>query len=130
MRRSAVLALVLFGCGGSDSPSNLLPGFNPPPPPANGVQYIMPIVHNLAPGSDNEMCTWIGDKLDHDIDIKTIQGYQTAGGHHIILYATTQPQPAGTTRPCLGTDTVTFRFAAGSGGEGTGAINTAPGNLV
>ena len=100
------------------------------PAPTNGYQLIMPIAQALAPGADNELCTWTDLITDHDIDIRTVQGYQTVGGHHIVLFSTTKMQPPGTTRTCSDDDMATFRFAAGAGGEGQTAKNTAPDGLV
>lgn len=120
----------LTACGTDSSGPELLPGFEPGPPPQNGMQIILPIVRGLAPGSDNEMCTWTDKILDHDIDAKTLTAIQSAGAHHISVYTTTTKQPPGTTRTCTDDDMATFRFSAGSGGEGTGLVNEAPGDLV
>src|SRR5262249_26164287 len=62
--------------------------------------------------------------------IKGVQGIQSQGGHHVVVYSTTIKQPAGTSRVCTDADMTSFRFSAGAGGEGQGAINMAPANLV
>jgi hypothetical protein len=100
------------------------------PKPDNGYQLIMPIQKDLPPGTDDEVCTWTDLVIDHDVDIRAVQGYQTVGGHHVILFSTQKMQAPGTTRTCSDDDMATFRFAAGAGGEGQLAKNEAPGNLV
>ena len=98
--------------------------------PANGYQVIMPIVKDLQPGADNEICTWTDLVVDHDVDLRAVQAFQTTGGHHVVLYTTAKQQPPGTTRTCTDDDMTTFRFSAASGGEGQIGKNEAPGNLV
>jgi hypothetical protein len=133
MRTLALLTAITLGCGGTDGTGTgpqLLSGFHPPAPPANGFQIVLPIQRGVQPGADMEMCTWTDRIAAQDMDIKTVEGFQTETGHHVILYAASIPSPAGTRRECSGTDTIDLRFAAGSGGEGTSGPNTAPGNLV
>jgi hypothetical protein len=98
--------------------------------PANGYQIILPEVKNLAPGSDNEFCTWTDLIVNHDVSMRAVQAFQTLTGHHVIMYTTSKLQPPGTTRLCTDDDMATFRFGAGAGGEGMGGKNEAPGNLV
>ena len=131
MRKTLIIALLICGCSddGKKGPE-LLPGFTPPPAPTNGFQIILPIQRNIQPGSDNEICTWTDVIAKEDMDIKTVEAFQSETGHHVVIYSTSSPQPAWTTHDCSGADTVNFRFAAGSGGEGQGMRNTAPGNLV
>ncbi len=121
------------GCGtdsppGQDGPE-LLPNLTVPPKPENGLQVITPIVHDLAPGSDHEICTWsdaiVGDTA---IDVKSTIGFQTEPGHHIVVYYTMAPQPAGLQRECTDSDMVAFRIVTGNGKEGE--PYEAPGNLV
>ncbi len=100
------------------------------PKPANGYQIVLPIVKYLAPGTDNEVCTWTDLIVDHDVDIASAEGYQTVTGHHVILFSTTKMQPPGTTRTCTDDDMATFRFAVGAGGEGSTPKVTAPAGLV
>ena len=134
MRRSLVLLMLLGGCSNSSSQPTveMLPDLKSilDAKPANGYQIILPITKDLQPGTDNEVCTWTDLVVDHDVDIRAVQGYQTVTGHHVILFSTTKTQPPGTTRTCSDDDMATFRFAAGAGGEGQTARNEAPGNLV
>ena len=134
MRRIALfLVVAAAGCGAAATTtanSDLLEGFSPPAPPANARQVILPIVRNLMPGSDNELCTWTDMIADKDLDVKAVEGFQSLTGHHVVLYATKVMQPVGTTRVCTDEDMATFRFAAGAGGEGQAGKNEAPGNLT
>jgi len=134
MRRTLILLSLVAGCS-SSAPQ---PGVEMLPElkavleakPANGYQVILPVVKDLQPGADNEICTWTDIVVDHDIDMRAVQAFQTTGGHHVVLYTTTKVQPAGTTRVCTDDDMTTFRFSAGSGGEGQYGKNEAPGDLV
>jgi hypothetical protein len=134
MRRSLLIFSLLAGCSQSaPKPSvEMLPELTAilEPKPANGYQIIMPIVKDLQPGADNEVCTWTDIIPTNDVDLRAVQAFQTTGGHHVVLYTTTKVQPPGTTRTCTDDDMVTFRFSAGSGGEGQVGKNEAPGNLV
>jgi hypothetical protein len=132
-RRALLIACVAAGCGNAQPPptnGQFLAGFTPPDAPQNGFQIVLPIVHDLQPGSDTEMCTWTNMIADKEIDVKAVQAYQSLTGHHVVLYTTKVQQPAGTTRVCTDDDMATFRFAAGAGGEGQAGLNQAPGDLV
>jgi len=131
MRRTLLLLTLLAGC--SKAPANTtptLPDLVVDPKPTNGYQIILPIVQAIQPGQDTEYCTWTDLVLDHDVDIRAIEGYQTLGGHHVALFSTETKQPAWTTRKCTDDDMATFRFSAASGAEGQDGKNEAPGNLV
>ncbi len=131
MTRNLVIASVLVaaGCTGSGSPAN--PNLiDPGPVPVNGMQIILPVIKDIQPGTDNELCTWTDTIVDKDLWVKSVQGIQSAAGHHIVLYKTKTYQPGGTTRKCTDEDTATLRFVAGAGGEGVKEVNEAPGNLA
>ena len=134
MRRTLLVVALVAGCHSSSSTPSvpMLPELKSilEPKPANGYQILLPIATALAPGADNELCTWTDVVIDHDVDIRSVQGFQTSGGHHVILFSTSKTQPPGTTRTCSDDDMATFRFAAGAGGEGQTSKNEAPGNLV
>lgn len=116
--------------GGTTTP--LMNGFDPGPAPdaSKGFQLIMPIVNDIAAGQSYEYCTWTDKTLDHDVWVKETDGFQTDSGHHIIVYYTMTPQPAGQQRICADSDMAGFRFAAASGGEGVSEQNRLPGNLA
>jgi hypothetical protein len=132
MRRYALVLTVVAGC--STAPSgpkvDTLPDLVLEAKPDNGYQVILPIVRALVPGADTEYCTWTDVVADHDIDVRAVQAFQTVGGHHVVLYTTSKVEAPGTTRICTDDDMSTFRFSAGSGGEGQYGKNEAPGNLV
>jgi hypothetical protein len=133
MRRIPVCLTLLAGCSSSSPPAvEELPELKTvlEAKPANGYQVVLPIVRALQPGADTEMCTWTDLIVDHDVDVRAVQAFQTTGGHHVVLYTTTKTQPAGTTRVCSDDDMATFRFSAGSGGEGQYGKNEAPADLV
>jgi copper type II ascorbate-dependent monooxygenase-like protein len=134
MRRSLLLLSLVVGC--SSAPKSTTADVMPElkaildPKPDNGYQIILPITKDLQPGTDNEVCTWTDLIVDHDVDIRAVEGYQTLTGHHVVLFSTSKTQPPGTTRTCSDDDMATFRFSAGAGGEGQTPKNEAPGNLV
>ncbi len=132
MRRlSYAMFLCAIGCQAPVATGpELLPGFQPPAAPENGMQIIIPIMHDIAPGSDNEVCTWTDVIADHDMSVRAVQGFQTETGHHVVVYKTKSYEPAGTRRTCTGDDLTTVRFVAGAGGEGVYDKNEAPGNLA
>jgi len=130
---AGVLGLSLAGCGTDDDGTvdgqEVLPNLVVPEKPENGMRVITPIVRGIEPGSDNEICTWT-DKIvgPGGIDVKSTTGFQTEPGHHIVVYYTTDKQPAGLQRHCLESDMVAFRIVTGNGKEGE--PTEAPGNLV
>lgn len=134
MKKLLGLVLVFpFAACGTDSqqgPETLPDLVVPKAPTADkGFQIITPIFEDVEPGMDYEVCTWTDVITDHDIDVRSTLGYQNEPpGHHIIMFYTTQRQPAGTQRVCNDSDMATFRFLAGAGSNGE--INEAPGNLV
>jgi hypothetical protein len=132
MKTLSMLAIgVAFtmGCG-TDSPSGpeVLPNLTVPDVPANGMQVITPIVHDIQPSTDHEICTWTSGLVDKDTDVRSTLSYQTEPGHHIVVFYTMDRQPVGQQRECTDTDMASFRFLAGNGGNGV--VNEAPGNLV
>lgn len=106
----------------------LLPDFEPPPAPENGLQVITPIVRGIQPGTDNEICTWTDAIVDRDIDVRSTLGFQTEPGHHTIVYYTMTPQPPGTQRVCTDNDMASLRYVAANAGNRI--LSEAPGDLV
>lgn len=131
MKRLAI-PMLLAACGTDPTTPpgpEVLPGLEVPPVPDNGFQIITPIVRDIQPGTDHEICTWTDQFFDATTDVKTLTGFQSnPGGHHIVGYYTTEFQPAGTQRECTDTDMASFRYLSGLGGDGI--ANSAPGNLV
>ncbi|MDB4967650.1 MAG: hypothetical protein JWN44_3339 [Myxococcales bacterium] len=132
MRRFALVLTLVAGCSSSSSAPTVetLPDLQLEAKPPGGYQVILPIVRGLVPGADTEYCTWTDLVAEHDIDVRAVQGFQTVGGHHVILFSTAKHEEPGTTRRCTDDDMSTFRFSAASGAEGQSGKNEAPGNLV
>jgi hypothetical protein len=133
LRRAALLGIFIAGCGNDHAVTDdnaLLPGWDlpPAPDPSEGMRVISPVVKNIAPGSEHEMCTWTGIKIENTTDIRSAMGYQKIAGHHILLFATKINQPAGTQRECTDQDMANWRQIVGTGAEGE--VADAPGNLV
>ena len=64
VRCAALTGLVFsFGCGTDSASDGVLPGFNLPPPPDNGMRVVSPPVRGLESGSNHEICTWTGIKM-------------------------------------------------------------------
>jgi len=130
MKSSTLGLMLLIGCGTSEPTGpETLPDLEVPPPPENGVQVITPIVRDLQPGTDYEICTWTDSIVDVQTDIRSTIGFQTEPpGHHVILFYTLDKQPPGTSRICTDTDMASFRYLSGNGANGE--LNAAPGDLV
>jgi len=121
MRKLLALLLVV-GCATEPSSKvELLPGFDPPDPGPDGIQFLIPPVRAIPPGADQTFCTYLDYRSDRDVDIYAYEGYQTAlGGHHVILYAAAQVQPAGT-HLCTEDDMINVRYLGGGGADSPGA---------
>jgi hypothetical protein len=131
MRRLLIAMFVVGGCssGPRMSPDGieLMPGFDPEPAPANGLQILLPPVEGIKSGESYEYCTWTDHILDHDVDVKASKSFQTATGHHAVLFYTTKYEQPGTSRVCTDSDMATFRFG---GVSGENEYTEAPANLV
>jgi hypothetical protein len=102
------LALALAACGvpqnaddtaTPDGASDFLPGFAPSPPAADEVQIVSPIVHDIAPGADILMCSYLDVSAGFaaDVDITHVTGFQSqAGAHHAIIYQARAKRPVDT----------------------------------
>lgn len=124
-----MIALSLCALAGACAPTKpAVEEFDPPAAAANGMQLRMKEVQNLHPGTSYEYCTWTDQITQKDLEIKSMQGFQTKLGHHVILFYTSKTLPPGTTRECTDEDMASFRFAGASGGEGIESV--APGDLV
>jgi hypothetical protein len=147
MRRFvAVLAVALTavacssakgGSGNSDSTDagdggdavQLMAGFDPgpAPDPSQGFQIITPAVTDIEPGASDEYCTYTNITLQQDTWVNAAQGFQTEGGHHVIIYYGTDPQPVGTGL-CSNSAMAEFNF--GIPASSNGMKFALPGNLA
>jgi hypothetical protein len=82
---------------------------------------VAPTVPDIAPGADQTYCQWLAEPSDVERQIVNMGGYQSRGGHHLVLYATTVHEPVGTSRICTDNDMLAITFVGAIGGEGTDA---------
>lgn len=87
-------------------------------PVAEGYQRFEPPAIEVDPGESYDWAQWVGGPLDQDYDVVDINGAQSVGGHHALVYATTVAQRPGTTRLWQEEDQLTSRLMGGIGGEG------------
>jgi hypothetical protein len=135
---AATAACGSSGSGGGGSTQNtiggvpVMAGFKPGPAPAagQGYQIVLPVVTDIPAGGSIEYCSWSNVILDKDEWFKSSQGWQTETGHHVIVFYTMNPQPAGQSRVCTDADMASFRFAISSIGEGVDQDNVLPGDLA
>lgn len=116
--RHAIWILAIAACSAS---GQYVDGFSPPPPTSGHTRLIAPPVLGIAPGADQTYCQWLAEPSDVDRQIVDMQGYQSHGGHHMVLYATTVVEPVGTSRLCTDQDMLAITFVGAVGGEGTDA---------
>jgi hypothetical protein len=112
--RSAAITGGLFiaGCGGS-------PGVpDDTQPMGDGyVHYDVPEV-TVQPAQSAMWLQWIAAPFDHEQNLVDLVATQQQGGHHAILYSTSDIQPVGTTRLMTNADQLDIQFLGGVGGEG------------
>lgn len=120
-RSRLVVALVLVvGCTHSDEMS-FIDGFAPPQAQSEYTRFVMPTVTGIKPGDDLMFCQWVAAPSDNDRQIVDTTGFQSTGGHHIALYATSQVEEVGTSRICTIRDMLTVNFVGAVGEEGISA---------
>ena len=128
--RAILLSLVIAACGVPQTaddtatpdaaPSNLLPGFTPTPPGPGEVQVVSPIVHDIAPGADILLCSYLDPSAAFaaTTDVTHVTGFQSvAGAHHAILYQARSPRPVDT-HVCTDDDMANAIPLGVTGGEG------------
>jgi hypothetical protein len=119
----AVLCLVSSGLACSSGPGGTSTGSpvdagGPPP----GYLRFNTAAVTIEPGTSIQFIEWVQAPLDHDVDVVDITGKQSVGGHHAVLYATSEIEPVGTTQPWKDSDIVSAHFLGGIGGEGGSAL--------
>lgn len=116
-----LVAIASAGCSDSGESSDPLAG-----PPEGYTRYrTEPIT--VAPGESGLWAQWISAPIDRDLDVVDVTGTQTTGGHHALMYSTTELHDIGFSRPWENVDQLTARFIGGIGGEGTGKVSLPPG---
>lgn len=139
MRLSIVVGLAgaLAGCGGSSGTGQpaahvaadgtpLATGFDPPAPPSNAMQLVSPIIPSFPSGGNTEFCYYTKTVLTEEKIFKAGQGFQTLGGHHVVVYWTDKPKPE-QLKECTEDDMATLHVLTGGGAEsGNGIVNGLP----
>lgn len=99
--------------------SQFIEGFNPPALQEGFSRFVSPPLRSLKPGTDEEYCQWVALPADDDRDVLSLIGMQSRGGHHAVLYSSTNTrEKVGETHVCTEDDMVTFSFLGAIGGEG------------
>jgi hypothetical protein len=97
---------------------------------ADGYIRYRPASVELQPGETAQYVQWVSAPLDRELDIVDVRGSQGPGGHHAVLYASADVEPAGTTRAWSPGDQLTARFLGGAGGEGVSSGGGLPEGAV
>jgi hypothetical protein len=129
MRRSILSFIALVaGCQSTTSDGTATGGPGGPRPDAReGYRRFEARPMSLAPGRSAMTVEWVAAPADRDLDVLDISGWQSAAGHHAVLYATADEQPVGTVRNWQNEDQLSARFIGGSGGEAAAQIKLPPG---
>jgi hypothetical protein len=133
MRTSLTFLLIaaIAGCGGENNGTEGTPAVpGAKPAPREGYQRYESTPVMLGAGRSMMIVQWVAPPVDRDMDIVDIVGWQSKGGHHAILYATSDQQPVGTVRNWKNDDQISSKFLGGNGGEGGGAIKLPAGVVV
>jgi hypothetical protein len=110
----------LVGCG-ADSGTPWVADFTPPDVQTGYTRFVTPVVKDIAPGANVEWCQWVAEPGDTARDVMDMVGYQSATGHHAILYATTDTHfHVGESHECTTEDMIHISFLGAVGGEGLG----------
>ena len=118
---AVVFASFAAGCGTNDA-VDYVAGFDPPPVADGFTRYVTPVVKDIAPGANVEMCQWVAAASDQAQDVLDFNGSQSPTGHHAVLYATTETNfKVGETHICTVDDMISISFIGAIGGEGVGA---------
>src|SRR6185312_17375356 len=111
-----VVVALAAGCG-TNGP-DYIPGFDPPPVEAGYTRFVTPVVEDLKPGANIEYCAWVAAPAEKTQDVLAFSGKQSATGHHVVLYATSEKYPVGESHVCTTEDMLSVSFVGGVGGEG------------
>lgn len=109
--------LVLASCAASNDVSYIA-GFTPPAAAQGYTRFVTPTIDEVKPGDNVMYCQWIQAPQDSDRQIVDTLGFQSLGGHHVALYATSAIEDVGTSRPCTTRDMLTVTFVGAVGAEG------------
>ncbi len=129
MRHLALSLLIVAaaGCGSEAAGPAASTQADGKPAPREGYRRFEAKATPVAPGQSLMKVEWVAEAVDRDLDVLDILGWQTASGHHAVLYATVNEQKVGTVRDWDNEDQLTARFIGGSGGEAAAQIKLPPG---
>ncbi len=119
MKRCSIFLLVaaLMGCANEADDAKGGTKATDKPAAREGYRRFEARPTPVAAGQTAMMVEWVASPTDRDLDVLDIVGWQSASGHHAVLYATTSSQPVGTVRDWQNADQLNARFIGGSGGE-------------
>ncbi|HEY3806690.1 MAG TPA: hypothetical protein VGL61_29005 [Kofleriaceae bacterium] len=121
--------VLVVGACGTNGP-DYIAGFDPPPVADGFTRYVTPVVKDITPGTDQEMCQWVAAASDTAQDVLAFTGEQSVTGHHAVLYATTETNFAvGESHVCTTADMLSISFIGAIGGEGNAAVYELPTGL-
>jgi hypothetical protein len=115
-------SIAMVGCGGTEDDRAPVDPDGFPPVAAGYTRFVAPVVEDIEPGVDATYCQYITEPFQEDTDIVDFTGWQSVGGHHLVLYATSTHAPVGTSRECNDSDMVSVHFLGGVGGEGVARL--------
>jgi hypothetical protein len=90
------------------------------PPVADGFTRYETTPITVPPDQDVMWEEWVGAPIDSDMDVVSVTGKQSLGGHHALLMGTTNVQAVGTSRAWQNADQLAARTLGSVGAEGTG----------
>jgi len=115
-----IYLLALASCAASNDVSYIA-GFTPPAVEAGYTRFVTPTIAEIDPGDNVMYCQWIAGPQDADAQVTDTLGFQSPGGHHVAVYATSSIEDVGTSRPCTTRDMLTVSFVGAVGAEGLSA---------
>lgn len=118
--KACLAVAILVGCG-TDPGTQWVDNFNPPAVEDGYTRFVTPTIKDIEPGANIEWCQWVADPSTVDRDVMDVKGWQSATGHHAVLYATTATNfKVGESHECTTEDMLHIGFVGAIGGEGTG----------
>jgi len=119
----ALVGVATVGCGGTNGP-DYIAGFDPPAPKTGYTRFVTPVVEDIEPGANIEMCQWVAAPSDKPQDVLDFTGMQSATGHHTVLYATTETNfKVGESHVCTTADMLSISFVGAIAGAGASAMS-------
>ena len=105
--------------------SKFIAGFKPTAPTANQMQLVTPVLPTISAGQDVTFCSYLDFTAEKTLDVIGYKGFQSQGGRHTILYATSK---RGTQYPCLQRQCIyNVHYIGGGGTDATIAEFDDPG---